>query len=78
MKIRVKEKKLGKHGVHAYAYENGKIELDPRLKDFKLMKIEIHEALHVKRWSMKEREIISIAYFLARFLYTQRKYRKLK
>ena len=77
-KVRVKEEKLGRHKVHGYAFENGLIKLDPRLKDFKLMKVEIHERLHTLKWDMPEKEVARISYQLARFLYTDRKYRKLK
>lgn len=77
-KVRVREVKLGRQGAHGQASENGLIEIDPRLTGFKEMKVEIHEAIHVKRWDMKEKEVASLAYFLARFLYGKRKYRKLK
>lgn len=77
-KIRVKEVKLGRQQAHGQASENGLIEIDPRLRNFKQMKIEIHERLHTLCWDMKEKEVARISYHLARFLYTDRKYRKLK
>jgi|TARA_R110002051_G_scaffold261707_1_gene321628 hypothetical protein len=55
--IRVKERKLGKHGALGLAHEDGLVEIDPRQTGKQYLDTMIHELLHVidpsKEWPEK-------------------------
>ena len=77
-KVRVKYKKLGRQQVHGLAHDTGLIEIDSRLTGFKELKIHIHERIHTLNWDMPESDVAKLSYHIARMLWTDLKYRRLK
>lgn len=68
--IRVRERKLGKHGAVGLAHPSGLVEIDPRQSSKEYLDTMIHELLHVidssKEWDEKtvEKAARTITLFL--------------
>lgn len=58
--VPVKERKLGREKAWGLSY-GGLIEIDPRLKCKKKLKIMVHEALHEADPKLTEREVVKMS-----------------
>jgi hypothetical protein len=65
----VTERKLGREKAWGFAYKNGDIEIDPRLKGLSRLEILLHEQFHVLDWEMSEAEVTRRARKVAKFLH---------
>ena len=71
-KVKVVERKLGRIGAYGVATKSANlIELDPRMSERRRLTILVHEALHLARWDMTEREVTAIAPKIGKVLWQQ-------
>ena len=71
-KVKVVEKKLGRIGAYGLAcLQDNVIELDPRMSERRRLTILIHEAIHLGRWDMTEREVTKLAPKIGKVLWQQ-------
>jgi hypothetical protein len=65
-------RKLGREQAWGRAFQNGVIEVDPRLTGLGKLEILIHEYMHVQDWAMPEAEVLKRSRTLAKFLHKHR------
>ena len=71
-KVKVVERKLGRIGAYGAATISANlIELDPRMSERRRLTILVHEALHLAKWEMSEREVTRIAPKIGKVLWSQ-------
>lgn len=71
-KVKVVERKLGHIGAYGAAtLQRNLIELDPRMSERRRLTILVHEALHLAKWEMTEREVTRIAPKIGKVLWEQ-------
>ena len=69
--IKIIYKKLGRNKVHGYAYKDGTIEIDSRLKGKKHLEILLHEIFHVFNYRESEEKIVLKSVTLTKILWEQ-------
>jgi len=74
---RWKEKKLGRLGAWGLCYDDGQIEIDPRLESKDYLDTLIHEMLHHHFPELEEEDVEMIATKMAKELW-KANYRKIK
>ena len=71
-KVKVVERKLGRIGAYGMAtLAQNLIELDPRMTERRRLTILVHEAIHLARWDLTEREVTKLAPKIGKVLWQQ-------
>ena len=63
------ERKLGRHKADGLCWDDGTIEIDPRLKGKRRLETRIHEMLHHRNPHWTEEKVETEGEILARFLW---------
>jgi hypothetical protein len=67
----IRERKLGRHGAHGLCWDDGTIEIDPRLKGEKRLEIVCHEIIHHLAPDWDEEKVLRSGRVMGRALWKQ-------